>query len=512
MRMTFMRLPKPTLALFLLLAASLGCASETTSSETFALIDGQPEAVGVLAFLNAETTTFGTLDQRVRLDRRAAEGLIAHRDGPDGVFGTRDDRPFRTIDEVLAVRWVGPASLQRILDYALANGFVPDGDDLLGVYDGVPFTVDEATATLRVANSAAEATLRHDVGLQTQAIRGILEARPIPSVLALSSVRYVGPVGLERLRAYALSVPPPVACATDADCDDARCRGAGGDDAGICRHDDELLGVFDGVSFTLGEADATLIVANLATQAQIQSAGLTVRAAENVLAARPLASIPALASVPWVGPASLERLRDFARANPALVDALATPAPEGRCRVDADCAGDDLCAGRLPYGDDRTGECTPRSELRGEGWECSETQHCAPGAFCTGLTMDWGWGYCNPSWMQASYDFAGFTVPAASSTSIDFRITGLASVPVDLVLSLRDTGPSAPVTLHLENPYGSPTPAWDPTRDRPLEGHHILYPWGDEAVNGRWFLHVENAGDAPVTFGPWSLFVSSRWD
>ena len=57
-------------------------------------------------------------------------------------------------------RDVGPARLETIAAYAAQQGFVPQGDELLGVYDGVPFTVNEAEATLAFVNAATFAFLR----------------------------------------------------------------------------------------------------------------------------------------------------------------------------------------------------------------------------------------------------------------------------------------------------------------------------------------------------------------
>jgi DNA uptake protein ComE-like DNA-binding protein len=74
----------------------------------------------LLAFLNRRDVTRETLVQEVGLTRRAAEGIIAHRDGPDGRFGTPDDDRFDSVQELDAVRWVGPASLERLRRYVAA--------------------------------------------------------------------------------------------------------------------------------------------------------------------------------------------------------------------------------------------------------------------------------------------------------------------------------------------------------------------------------------------------------
>ena len=50
-----------------------------TTVESLALVDGTPEAVGVLAFVNDEATSYRMLDIDAKLDRRAARASSAKR-------------------------------------------------------------------------------------------------------------------------------------------------------------------------------------------------------------------------------------------------------------------------------------------------------------------------------------------------------------------------------------------------------------------------------------------------
>lgn len=217
--------PSSALALILICLGALhfvGCAGETTTEEGLdcercdsaaddgvaSLVDGTPAAVGLLRLLNDETTTFAVLDDDVPLDRRAAEALIAHRDGADGLFGSDDDDLFDDVAEVDGVSWVGESALASLLDYAADNGWIPTGDDHLGVYDGVSFTVREATEVLGFVNLATEVALDEEVGLDTRAVESIVAARPVASILALSELYYVGATALERLKAYVLGDEP----------------------------------------------------------------------------------------------------------------------------------------------------------------------------------------------------------------------------------------------------------------------------------------------------------------
>ena len=166
--------------------------------------EGTPEGVGLLDFLNDEQTTQAVLDYTVGLDRRAAGNLIAHRDGGDRKWGTSDDDIYNTVDEVDAVRFVGPKTLDRMVVYALRSGFVPGANDVLGVYDGVAFTVEEADATLKLVNMLDEQTLDEDLGLNAIAAGSIVDAQPVGTVDGLSRLYYVGRSALSTLKEAAL--------------------------------------------------------------------------------------------------------------------------------------------------------------------------------------------------------------------------------------------------------------------------------------------------------------------
>jgi hypothetical protein len=163
--------------------------------------EGTAEAYGVLALLSSPATDEALLDDEVGLDSRAARGLIHHRNGPDGVYGTRDDDLFETIEEVDGVWYVGPSALEDLARYASEHGWVPAGDDWVGAWDGVDFTLDEATAVVELANVATLAELDLAVGLSSLAAQNIVAERPFSTVAELSQVPYVGRAALEDLRA-----------------------------------------------------------------------------------------------------------------------------------------------------------------------------------------------------------------------------------------------------------------------------------------------------------------------
>ncbi|TNF27244.1 MAG: hypothetical protein EP329_19755 [Deltaproteobacteria bacterium] len=89
--------------------------------------------------------------------------------------------------------------------------------------------------------------------------------------------------------------------------------------------DDAWVGTYDGVGFSLGDAKATLDVANNASlDALDDDAGLRADAVESIVAARPIVSVEQLAGLPRVGQFNLERLRGWAIARAEAAEVAAT--------------------------------------------------------------------------------------------------------------------------------------------------------------------------------------------
>ena len=187
--------------------AIAGCtATEPASTQGLSasrvLQDGTPEAHGVITLLNDPSTTFEILDIDAALDRRAATNLIEHRDGPDGEFGTADDALFDTVDEIVAVPWVGDAAMQRLLDHAQAEGWILD-ETFYGRIEGVEFDMTQAEATLVLANLASYEVLDDEVPLDRRAANGIVERRPFSAVEEVAEVPFVGESALTAMRTFA---------------------------------------------------------------------------------------------------------------------------------------------------------------------------------------------------------------------------------------------------------------------------------------------------------------------
>ena len=167
-------------------------------ADNFALVDGTPDAVGILAFVNHEATNLYTLDVEAKLDSRAARGIIHHRNGPDGAYGTWDDEPFTTIEALDAVKWVGGRAIGRLVDYSNQYGWVPSATEHLGNYDGVAFTVIEADITLALVNDSSLEQL--DDILNRRAAVALFEHGPFASIYEVALVRYVGRSAMTTLK------------------------------------------------------------------------------------------------------------------------------------------------------------------------------------------------------------------------------------------------------------------------------------------------------------------------
>ena len=163
----------------------------------------QAEENAVLQLVN--TASFTVLDDDVALDKRAAENIVDHRVGADGVDGSGDDDPFDTLEELDAIPYVGASALAKLLAYAEDNGLVvaqpPSADDAL---------------VLALANTASQTVLDDDVALDKRAAENIVDHRngpdglpstadddPFDTIDELDAVPYVGKSALAKMLAYA---------------------------------------------------------------------------------------------------------------------------------------------------------------------------------------------------------------------------------------------------------------------------------------------------------------------
>lgn len=190
------------------------------------------------------------------------------------------------------------------------------------------------------------------------------------------------------------------------------------------------------------------------------------------------------------------------------------------CRTpDAECAAGLACIGTPTDGSDPYGVCRDVDPPVGMGDACTETAPCDPGLLCSGLSH-FDEGICIADWMAgvfANEEPVAIPDDDPDGVSSSVIVRGLATVPTDVVLqvTIRHTW-RGDLRVALRDPNGQEVVVWD--RAGGWEDDLVLYgPVNgfsmDEAVNGRWTLHVSDL--APLDQGiieSWSLFLGSRWD
>ncbi|MCO4773045.1 MAG: hypothetical protein KDA24_23630 [Deltaproteobacteria bacterium] len=169
----------------------------TVEHELDRLLD-QPTALGVVALVNDPATDLQFLDQGLALDVRAAERIVGHRQGPDGVDGTEDDDLFENLFELDEIGYVGDAALLALADAAWELDYVP-----AMVLEGVSFTAGSARAVLLLGNAGTLDEIDDGAALDVRAAQAIVAGRPYLHLGEIAERPHVGPSALLALQAYA---------------------------------------------------------------------------------------------------------------------------------------------------------------------------------------------------------------------------------------------------------------------------------------------------------------------
>jgi len=235
----------------------------------------------------------GFFDYEIDWDRRAVEALLIHRDGADAECGTDDDLIISDIQVLDAMPFVGDSALRSLRDYVIANGC--DAPETYAIVEGVPFTEEEALATVSFVNHATATVIDDDTGISAKAAglivayRPFSETNPESGLTVLAAVPMVGPATLERLRDHAI-----------------------GNGGYTCSN---LEGEYSEVSFTAQQAHDVLDMANSAQQEELMViTGIGAIMSARIVMARAAAdgflSVTDLDAIPALGPTLLQTLRD----------------------------------------------------------------------------------------------------------------------------------------------------------------------------------------------------------
>ena len=139
------------------------------------------EAKAVLLLVNDLALGFVEFDDDVPLNRRAAQNIIAHRNGPDGDATTPDDNDlFDDLAELDDIKYVGPSALQALLRYAIAEGYLArvQEEDEGEVFSSVIFSPQpsDTSHNARVAELIATAEDTIDVAMYSFSNAGVRTA------------------------------------------------------------------------------------------------------------------------------------------------------------------------------------------------------------------------------------------------------------------------------------------------------------------------------------------------
>jgi DNA uptake protein ComE-like DNA-binding protein len=272
------------LPIFTLTAAcSMGLDDGTDDPSSIAISLPAGDAARVLDLVNYPGTDVGLLDTIVGLDTRAAENIIAYRNGADGIAPSGDDQLFEDIAELDAIAYVGDSAFTKLTEYATANP-APSAESV----EGVLFLGWESEAVVWGVNQATIEELDVEAGLELRAAESLIgHAGAFTSVTEMGPVTWVGGVALQMLRAHARVWW-------------LQMRGEG------------QGGTFDGVSFDDQTAVTAIDIANLATVEQMVTHGVRRAGAEAIVAAGPYTSLAQVAAVEGVGTATMQQLHDYA--------------------------------------------------------------------------------------------------------------------------------------------------------------------------------------------------------
>jgi hypothetical protein len=462
-----------------LLALSLtACAAEDFGDAEGAIFEGTPEAIGVLRFLNGPAADLETLDVDAALDARAARNIVTHVRGADGVLGTADDQLLASIEQLDAIAYVGPSTIDKLLAYVESIGGVPRIDA-----DGVMLTEAEAAAIVAAAGGATEAELDVDADLDSRAARNLVAARPLADIGAVAAVPYVGASAIEKLRRWAPGWEAPT---SEIECVPAL-------RAGMRECVDAQL-----VDAPMSIDDAIAIC----TDAE------AVGPVFDEICAGPLGA-------PFC---DLAYEQFFTIHVPPCADALAAElAP--LCLSNADCLSPERCMGMVNDGSSVLGRCANTTAPEGYSDLCDAQDECGAGLVCTGL-IGYGWGQCLMAWMSGSFTMDVPTYlsgTAGSSVTTQTTVLGLASVAVDVEVEIDLGGIDASrLRITLTDKHDNTGELWN----GPVDGSTLparLVPRGgisgDQSINGTWKLTVTTVGGgAAGRLDGWTLHLTSRWD
>ena len=348
--------------------------------------------------------------------------------------------------------------------------------------ESVTFNDAEQVAVLDVVNNESFETLHYTFDIYDWKSQNIIDGRRYQNLQTLANVNGVTTFVLNLLKSEVND---------------------------ICSPQPSQGGNYEGQSFTNSEAALTLKAANRAgVKSLTKVANIYESNAHNLFRARQICTMTELSQVSGVGYHVLRLLKKFVNRE------------SGACYTDADCTtSGNVCRGIPHDGILSTGKCVPYATITGEGSSCSATVSCPTGTFCSGLTMGWIQGNCRADWMAGDFSTPYYIrdINVATETQTFFPVSGLASVPEDVVLTMDASAVtnSQDLKIVISDPNGSTATFWDgsvSTGSIPSTVNIFGSISRDDTINGQWTVTFTNTGSAAGTIKDFSLHLTSRWD
>lgn len=135
--------------------------------------EGSPEATAVLALVNDTSLDAAALKAGARVTARVAGNITRKRDGADAQPGTADDDAFETLAELDAVPYVGPATLNALLELARDRGLLAAGATISVIFSP---QVGADTHNAKIAQLIRGAQRSIDIAVYSYSDAGIASA------------------------------------------------------------------------------------------------------------------------------------------------------------------------------------------------------------------------------------------------------------------------------------------------------------------------------------------------
>ena len=150
--------------------------------------------------------------------QRAADGILDHRAGADGFYGTSDDNPFDSLVELYNVKGVGPEAMEGLEVFVTQWSIgAPLGSGVLNLVNGAEMVVLDIDANIS-KRAATNLVDYRDNGLDRVLDTDDDEFRPYTKIFgtgfvpvgaglpaySVDAVPYVGPASIDRMYDYSM--------------------------------------------------------------------------------------------------------------------------------------------------------------------------------------------------------------------------------------------------------------------------------------------------------------------